>query len=486
MKTNRVFYRCVSLLIVFALMLSGGMLSGGLITAVAIGNYGVNLDSTSYAKSNPFFQSGLKGQCTWYAWGRAHEKFGINLPCRGHAKTWADVAAGAGYNVNSTPTADSIAVWTGGTYGHVAYVERVEGSILYLSESNYYGNKSCKERYSEGYLNLSTGLYTNTFGSIGLSTAYRPTNPSYIHLVNNLTYSLDVNITADSEAFLDGHDAVTFDVYLGDGLAADNVRDYYNNAVSAGTGYRVVDVNVSGCWRLDGPAEYAGTINGNTAVTIPIVTAHTPETIPGFEATCTEPGLTDGEKCSVCGAVLTEQTEIPALEHAYEETVIPPTCDQLRKIKKTCSRCGDSFEITDPALFTEWSEEKVPEDAVLAESKTQYRSAQPESQWQVAETGEFDYAEGWPAGFDTGHALYAQYNKTPVQSMESETEKIEVTTSHVGYIYWHWCYGTYEYGPINRTICDSWRADHPCFFRFLLCVHGRVVSNCGSVSPLLC
>ncbi|MBR2422192.1 MAG: discoidin domain-containing protein, partial [Oscillospiraceae bacterium] len=39
--------------------------------------------------------------------------------------------------------------------------------------------------------------------------------------------------------------------------------------------------------------------------------AHTEEIIPGKAATCTETGLTDGVKCSVCGKILTAQEEIP-------------------------------------------------------------------------------------------------------------------------------------------------------------------------------
>ena len=43
--------------------------------------------------------------------------------------------------------------------------------------------------------------------------------------------------------------------------------------------------------------------------------AHTEETVPGKAATCTENGLTDGKKCSVCGATTLEQTVIPANNH---------------------------------------------------------------------------------------------------------------------------------------------------------------------------
>lgn len=45
---------------------------------------------------------------------------------------------------------------------------------------------------------------------------------------------------------------------------------------------------------------------------------HTEETIHGKAATCTETGLTDGVKCSVCGTVLVAQQEIPATGHTYD------------------------------------------------------------------------------------------------------------------------------------------------------------------------
>ncbi len=44
---------------------------------------------------------------------------------------------------------------------------------------------------------------------------------------------------------------------------------------------------------------------------------HTEEVIPGFDATCTESGLTDGVKCSVCEAIIVTQEEISAKGHNY-------------------------------------------------------------------------------------------------------------------------------------------------------------------------
>ena len=57
---------------------------------------------------------------------------------------------------------------------------------------------------------------------------------------------------------------------------------------------------------------------------------HTPVTIPGYPATCTEPGLTDGQYCFTCQTVLVEWEVIPALGHNYENGI--------------CTGCGEQDE----------------------------------------------------------------------------------------------------------------------------------------------
>ena len=44
---------------------------------------------------------------------------------------------------------------------------------------------------------------------------------------------------------------------------------------------------------------------------------HTEETVEGTPATCTESGLTEGKKCSVCGEVLVKQETVAALGHDF-------------------------------------------------------------------------------------------------------------------------------------------------------------------------
>ena len=71
-------------------------------------------------------------------------------------------------------------------------------------------------------------------------------------------------------------------------------------------------------------------------------TGHTEEAIPAVDATCTETGLTEGKKCSVCGVTTVEQETIPATGHT-EETVPgkDATCTEAGLTEgKKCSVCG--------------------------------------------------------------------------------------------------------------------------------------------------
>jgi hypothetical protein len=75
-------------------------------------------------------------------------------------------------------------------------------------------------------------------------------------------------------------------------------------------------------------------------------TGHTEETIPAVAPTCTETGLTEGAKCSICGETLTEQKELPANGHTpanpVEENYIAPTCTSNGTVDKVvyCSGCN--------------------------------------------------------------------------------------------------------------------------------------------------
>ncbi len=73
---------------------------------------------------------------------------------------------------------------------------------------------------------------------------------------------------------------------------------------------------------------------------------HKAEKVAGKAATCTEPGLSDGEKCSVCGKTITEQTETPALGHDWGEwkVTVKPTYTSTGEAMRECARCGATEE----------------------------------------------------------------------------------------------------------------------------------------------
>lgn len=124
----------------------------------------------------------FKRQCTSYAAWKVNES-GISMTnwmtgpngnsgLFGNAGTWDDNAAYIGFAVDTLPRVGDIAVWEarpGYPYymdvGHVARVEEVNGSTVYVSEYNWnYGNGL----YNERTPNLTPDHYIH-FGGGGLS-----------------------------------------------------------------------------------------------------------------------------------------------------------------------------------------------------------------------------------------------------------------------------------------------------------------------------
>ncbi|KYC34654.1 hypothetical protein WA1_50525 [Scytonema hofmannii PCC 7110] len=119
-----------------------------------------------YREDNPFWQAGYapqstnplssrlgeaKGNCTWYANGRAKELGrdpGLVNRMLGNAFEWGTQAANAGIPTSNTPQIGAIAQWDKSSMyplGHVAVVEKInsDGTIL-ISESSYSPNIGSK------------------------------------------------------------------------------------------------------------------------------------------------------------------------------------------------------------------------------------------------------------------------------------------------------------------------------------------------------
>lgn len=133
-------------------------------TQAGIGWPSPNLETAFYTNTslNPFAVPSLKGQCTWYVYGRIQEVSLItkqsldericspqNRLCRdtlkfraifrSNANTWHLDAPHAGFPTGGQPREGSIAIWTsgGGGAGHVAFVESVNpDGIFNVTESN--------------------------------------------------------------------------------------------------------------------------------------------------------------------------------------------------------------------------------------------------------------------------------------------------------------------------------------------------------------
>lgn len=73
-----------------------------------------------------------KGNCTWWVLGRMQETSGHRIPLerrRGNAKDWL---------VDSqTPQVGAAVVFTDAGYGHIAFIEKIVGDDIFISESAY-------------------------------------------------------------------------------------------------------------------------------------------------------------------------------------------------------------------------------------------------------------------------------------------------------------------------------------------------------------
>ena len=79
---------------------------------------------------------------------------------------------------------------------------------------------------------------------------------------------------------------------------------------------------------------------------------HTEFVVKGKEATCTESGLTDGKKCSVCGEILLKQEIVTAKGHAWDggKVTKEPTEIETGICTITCTTCGETKTESIPSL----------------------------------------------------------------------------------------------------------------------------------------
>ena len=100
--------------------------------------------------------------------------------------------------------------------------------------------------------------------------------------------------------------------------------------------------------------------------------SHIEIAVPGKDATCTETGLTEGKKCSVCDIAILAQTTIPVSEHNY--------------VDGTCTGCGaeeNQSGVTTPTVVLEITKEDFNSTSYAANNTTKTENGYSYTSYQV-------------------------------------------------------------------------------------------------------
>ncbi|MCZ4064381.1 dockerin type I domain-containing protein [Oxalobacter aliiformigenes] len=117
---------------------SGFTISNSNSSGISVGKVVANLNNACYKTPKNGFP---EGQCTWYAKGRYCEVTGkvLDFPLGSHAKYWGTkVKQGNSVSVDGNVSSKSIGIRQsgGGGYGHVIFIEQVNGNTVYYTDAN--------------------------------------------------------------------------------------------------------------------------------------------------------------------------------------------------------------------------------------------------------------------------------------------------------------------------------------------------------------
>ena len=229
--------------------------------------------------------------------------------------------------------------------------------------------------------------------------------------------------------------------------------------------------------------------NGSSA-SAAFTVEHVLKKIPAVEETCTETGLTEGEKCANCGKITIAQETIPAKGHAYGSWKVTKkaTCTANGSKEKVCANCGNKVTETIKATGHKWnSDYTVDKSPTILEEGFQSihcsvcgvinpDSVQPipklKGSWKKDSTGWwYDYGDGtYPAGkFESieGKTFYfndAGYRVTGWQKIDGKWYFFNNDgTMHIG---WRQVGSTWYYFDGNGNLLTGWQKINGYWYYF--------------------
>lgn len=134
-------------------------------------------DHYSDPQTNPFHgdNTGYYNQCTWYAFGRAYDRYGGPINVSGSGGSWyKNIVVGNGVSKRSKsndPVSKSIASFSNSGAGHVVFIEQVKDGNVYFTE----GNSWCADgQVQKKTISQFKTLWGNTLEGYIVLTKYNP------------------------------------------------------------------------------------------------------------------------------------------------------------------------------------------------------------------------------------------------------------------------------------------------------------------------
>lgn len=170
-------------------------------------------------------------------------------------------------------------------------------------------------------------------------------------------------------------------------------------------------------WTEDKLQDYAGTLTWRPYCS----KTHTEETVAGKAAGCTEAGLTEGKRCTVCEVVTVAQETVPATGHSFGswKEVKAATTDENGLEERICTRCDHKEQRTLDKLEESQTETSQPESNPAETETTQPETEASEPAETQSPTSQSEVTES-----QTEQSMDGTVNQPtePAAAQEEETD----------------------------------------------------------------